>query len=79
MEVFRKDRVTCRKGSAHLREFRLDNKTRTRRVVAACCHTPMFLDFIDGHWIDLYGPLWPGGTLPQLQFRTMTSELVIPA
>ena len=35
----------------------------------------MFLDFTEGHWVDLYGPLWPAGSLPPLQMRTMTGDL----
>jgi hypothetical protein len=78
MEMYRKDRVTCTKGAAHLREYRLNDTTKSRRVVATCCNTPMFLDFTQGHWIDLYGHLWPAGTLPPLQMRTMTSDLDDP-
>ena len=50
MEVYRKDRVRCLKGADRLREFRLTEKAKTCRVVASCCNTPMFLDFINGHW-----------------------------
>ncbi|WP_322894646.1 MULTISPECIES: GFA family protein [unclassified Yoonia] len=79
MEMYRKDRVHCTKGAQHLREFRLTATTKSRRVVAACCNTPMFLDFTQGHWIDLYGTLWPAGTLPPLQMRTMTGDLDDPS
>ena len=79
MVMYPKDRVRCSKGAAHLREFRLTDTTKTRRVVAACCNTPMFLDFTQGHWIDLYGHLWPIGTLPPLQMRTMTGDLDDPS
>jgi hypothetical protein len=75
MVMYRKDRVRCSKGAAHLREFRLTDTTKTRRVVATCCNTPIFLDFTQGHWIDLYGHLWPQGSLPRLQMRTMTGDL----
>lgn len=74
-EMYRKDRVRCVKGAANLREHRLTEKTKTRRVIAACCNTPIFLDFTDGHWVDLYGALWPDGSLPPLQMRTMTGDL----
>lgn len=75
MELFRKDRVRCLSGAAHLREFRLKETSKTRRVVATCCNTPIFLDFTEGHWIDLYDILWPPGTTPPLQMRTMASDL----
>ena len=79
MEMYRKDRVRCVKGVGNLREHRLTQKTKTRRVIAACCNTPMFLDFTEGHWIDLYGHLWPADTLPPLQMRTMTGDLEDPS
>ncbi len=75
MELYRKDRVRCLSGAAHLREFRLKETSKTRRVVATCCNTPIFLDFTDGHWINLYDILWPPGTLPPPQMRTMTSDM----
>ena len=79
MEMYRKDRVRCLKGAANLREHRLNGKTKTRRVVATCCNTPIFLDFTDGHWIDLYGLLWPEDSLPPLQMRTMVGDMEAPA
>lgn len=79
MVMYRKDRVQCGKGAARLREFRLTDTTKTRRVVATCCNTPMFLDFTQGHWIDLYGHLWPEEALPPLQLRTMTGDLDDPS
>ena len=79
MEMYRKDRVRCLKGAANLREHRLNGKTKARRVVATCCNTPIFLDFTDGHWIDLYGLLWPEDSLPPLQMRTMVGDMEAPA
>lgn len=35
----------------------------------------MFLEFKNGHWLSLYAHLWPVGTLPPLELRTMTSDL----
>lgn len=51
--LFRKDRVACVLGQEHLKEHRLSSKTPTRRVVATCCNSFMFLDFTKGHWITL--------------------------
>lgn len=79
MEMYRKDRVRCSKGSVNLREHSLNGKTKTRRVVAICCNTPVFLDFTDGHWIDLYGLLWPRDSLPPLEMRTMVGDMDAPA
>ena len=78
-ELYRKDRVRILSGSAHIREFRLKPNSHTRRVVAACCNTPLFTELESGHWLSLYGRLWPAGTLPPLEMRTMTSDLPDPS
>jgi hypothetical protein len=52
--LFRKDRARVTRGAEHLREHRLTAASVTRRVVAACCNAPMFLDFTTGHWLTLY-------------------------
>jgi hypothetical protein len=70
--LYRKDRVLCEKGRDRLREHRLTKNSTTRRVVAACCNTPMFLEFTNGHWLSIYGGLWPAAGLPALEIRTMT-------
>ncbi|MGH6837701.1 MAG: GFA family protein [Methylocella sp.] len=73
--LYRKDRIRFLKGAELLKEFRLKPTAKTRRVVATCCNTPVFLEFLNGHWLSLYGCLWPEGTLPPLDLRTMTSDL----
>ena len=73
--LYRKDRIRFVKGAELLKEFRLTPGAKTRRVVATCCNTPVFLEFQNGHWLSLYGCLWPEGTLPPLDLRTMTSDL----
>ena len=70
--LYRKDKVQCTKGQDRLREHRLSGDSATRRVVATCCNTPVFLDFGKGHWLSLYGGLWPFASLPPLELRTMT-------
>lgn len=51
--LFRKDLVRCVRGQENLREHRLTDASPTRRIVAVCCNTFMFLDFTKGHWITL--------------------------
>ena len=46
--LYRKDRVTVIRGGRYLQEHRLTPDSKTRRVVATCCHAPMFLDFTQG-------------------------------
>ena len=72
--LYRKDRVQCARGADLLREYRLAESSTTRRVIASCCNTPVFLEFSDGHWLSLYGALWPEGALPPLDLRTMTRD-----
>ncbi|MFY0663137.1 MAG: hypothetical protein JXQ97_00815 [Natronospirillum sp.] len=81
--LYRKDRVQCLQGQNALREHRLSEDSPTRRVVATCCNTPMFLEFTNGHWLSIYGGLWPVADLPTLEIRTMTRSrpegVVLPA
>jgi len=72
--LYRKDKVLCVKGQDHLREHRLSRNSKTRRVVAICCNTPMFLEFTNGHWLSIYGGLWPDASLPGLEIRTMARD-----
>lgn len=71
--LFRKDRVHCIAGQEHLEERRLKPSSPTRRVIATCCHSAMFLDFTKGHWLSIYRNRIPDGA-PPLEIRTMTSE-----
>ena len=50
----RKDRATCTLGAEFLKEHRLTPSSPTRRVVATCCNSPMFLEFSAGHWLSVY-------------------------
>lgn len=72
--LWRKDRLRI-EGAGHLAAFRLTPASPTRRVLATCCNTPMFLEFTKGHWLSLYGGLWPEGTRPRPLLRTMTGDL----
>lgn len=73
--LYRKDRVRCLRGGEHLREFRLTPSSPTRRVVATCCNTAMFLEFKGGHWLSLYRLRLPPEDRPPVELRTMTKDL----
>lgn len=73
--LHRKDRVRCLRGAELLREYRLTPETTTRRVVATCCNTAMFMEFLRGHWLSLYGRRFPSESLPPLEMRTMTRDV----
>jgi len=71
--LHRKDRLRCVTGGERLEEHRLKPDAKTRRMVASCCNSPMFLEFTSGHWLSLYrGRL--GDDAPPLQMRTMTRD-----
>ncbi len=73
--LYRKDRVRCSAGEELLKEIYLSEKSSSRRVVATCCRSPLFLEFKGGHWLSLYASLWPEATRPKMDVRTMTSDL----
>ena len=55
--LFRKDAIRCTAGQDHLRDHRLTESSPTRRIVATCCNTFMFLDFTKGHWVSVFPPI----------------------
>ncbi len=72
---YRKDRVRILSGIGHLREFRLSADAGSRRVVAICCNTPIFLEMKGAHWLSVYLHLWPEDQHPEVEMRTMVGDL----
>lgn len=72
--VHRKDRIFLASGGDELAAFRLSPDATTRRVIACCCRTPMYLEFSGGHWLSLYAALWPVEPPPP-ELRTMTRDV----
>ncbi len=73
--LYRKDRVRFVSGAENFKEFRLNPKSQSRRIVACCCNTPVFLELKGGHWLSLYSVLWPVSSRPPIDLRTMVSDL----
>ncbi len=71
--VFRKDRVRCVQGAERLEAHQLKPDSPTRRMVAACCNSAMFLDFRRGHWLTLYRARF-AEAVPPLEMRVMTAD-----
>lgn len=69
--MHRKDRARITAGQENVKTFRLSDTAGTRRVVADCCNTPIFLDLKGGHWLSIYAALWPNAARPALEMRTM--------
>jgi len=77
--MYRKDRVEITQGQELLKEFRLKPDSPTRRVVATCCNTPVFLEFQHGHWLSIYSSVWSEADMPPIELRTMTKDLPDPS
>jgi hypothetical protein len=73
--MYRKDRIRCARGDASMEAFRLKPESKTRRVLAKCCNTPMLMEFTSGHWIDVYTARWPEELRPSPEMRTMVRDL----
>jgi hypothetical protein len=71
--LYRKDRVQCVTGQEYLEEHRLKPDSPTRRVIATCCNSAMFLDFTKGHWLSTYRNRF-STSAPALEMRVMTNE-----
>lgn len=69
--IYRKDRVTCSKGSGLLRRLKIRDESPTSRVVATCCNSPLYLDFEKGHWFSVYRAALRGD-VPPPQMRVQT-------
>jgi len=70
--LYRKDRVALVHGAGLLREHRLKPESRTRRMLATCCNTPVFLEFTRGHWISFYTDRF--SDVPPLEMRVMIGD-----
>jgi hypothetical protein len=71
--LYRKDRLKCVKGAELLRDHKLKEESATRRVVATCCNSAMFLDFQKGHWFSVYRARF-ADEVPPLQMRIQTKS-----
>ena len=70
--LYRKDRVKYTKGSGLLKDYKLEKKSTTNRVVAACCNSPMVMRFDDAkHWTPMYRARFQAD-VPALEFRICT-------
>ena len=73
--MVRKDKVRLVSGDGNLVARRLTPESGTRRVLATCCGAPMYLEFVNGHWLSLYTARLPLDARAPLLCRTMTMDL----
>lgn len=70
--MFRRDRIKL--PSSQTKEIRLKENSPTKRVVAVCCDTPLFLDFEKGHWISIYRTALREDDLMPSEMRVQTKS-----
>ena len=69
--LYRKDRVQVTKGGHLLEAHKLTPDSRTNRMVATCCNTPMAITFDDArHWVPLYRDRIADAPAPQWRICT---------
>ncbi len=73
--TYRDDRFHCVSGQALLVPMRLTEKAPTRRMIADCCNTAMFLKFGPGHWVSAYRHRFDGDA-PPIEMRTKVGRRV---
>jgi hypothetical protein len=70
---YRDDRFRCVSGEDLLVPYRLGDRAPSRRMVASCCNSGMFLKFEPGFWISSYR-LRHSGDLPLIEMRNQTRD-----
>jgi hypothetical protein len=70
--LYRKDRIKYSKGKELLKEYKIDEKSTTSRVVATCCNSAMVMRLDDAmHWVPIYRGRFHDD-MPPLQWRICT-------
>ncbi len=77
--LFRRDRIACARGGGGLRAMKLTDASKTRRMVAGCCATPMYLAFDDKRpWVSAFRVGFGSGA-PPVAIRICTRFRQSPA
>jgi hypothetical protein len=79
--LYRKDRYRCLKGAEFLKSHKLDARSATKRVYAACCNSALYLGFDDAkHWVSAYRARFHGAAPPvQMHVQTRFRPTGAPA
>jgi hypothetical protein len=62
--LYRKDRFKCSRGAELLQRLRIREKSPTKRIIASCCNSAIYLDFEKGHWLSIYRARFAGAVPP---------------
>ena len=70
--AFRRDRIACIRGAQNLEVMKLTPASKTRRMIAACCGTPMYVGFEDRRpWVSAHRATF-GADAPPVEMRICT-------
>jgi hypothetical protein len=69
--TYRDDRFRCVSGAELLSGYKIKDGAPTRRMVASCCNTGMYLKFGPGHWVSAYRGRFAGDA-PPIEMRNQT-------
>jgi hypothetical protein len=70
--LFRRDRIACTRGAENLQAMRLTAASKTRRMIAGCCKTPMYVAFDDKRpWVSAFRASF-GADAPPVEMRICT-------
>ncbi|MDB5832089.1 MAG: hypothetical protein JWR14_1919 [Caballeronia sp.] len=70
--MFRRDRIACTRGADRLLAMRLSAPSKTRRMIANCCATPMYMAFDDKRpWVSAFRTPF-GADAPPVEMRICT-------
>jgi hypothetical protein len=67
--IYRDDRFECSSGEELLMGLKIKENAPTRRIVASCCNSAMFLKYEPGFWVSAYRVRFEGDDLPPLEMR----------
>lgn len=75
----RDGRFACVSGEALLTRVRLSADAATRRLVAACCNSAMFLKSAPGFWVSAYRAHFDPAELPTMEMRIHMKDWIADA
>jgi hypothetical protein len=67
--TYREDRFRCSSGEELLVGHKIKESAPTRRMVASCCNSAMFLKYAPGFWVSAYRARLEGEDLQPLEMR----------
>jgi hypothetical protein len=67
--TYRDDRFRCSSGQELLVGYKIKESAPTKRMVASCCNSAMFLKYAPGFWVSAYRARFGGDDLPPIEMR----------